>query len=353
MKLMKIGAGVAAAACLSVLSLTAQAHAATTNTASRVHVSGNHLVRGNGTTITLHGVVRSGMEYMCVQSNQISDGPMDQTQVTAMKAWHVNAVRIPLNEDCWNGNGASRVSESAYRTAVINYVRLLNANGIIAIIDLHWSDGPNGQAVNQQPMPDAANGIPFWTSVAQTFKGNNSVIFDLFNEPYPSSWACWENGGTGCGASYKMAGMQQMINAIRATGAKNVIQLAGMQWASDLSQWLQFEPTDPDHNLIADWHAYADNSCNTLTCWNNEVAPVAAKVPVDSGEFGGPSNARGGSEVPPYVEQVLPWMTQHHLSYTAWGFETDGGPYLLSSYSPVTPNVYGAWYKSYLTAHWG
>jgi hypothetical protein len=29
-------------------------------------------------------------------------------------------------------------------------------------------------------MPDAAQAIPFWTSVANTFKGNNAVILDLF-----------------------------------------------------------------------------------------------------------------------------------------------------------------------------
>ena len=38
-------------------------------------------------------------------------------------------------------------------------------------------------------MPDAAQAIPFWTSVASTFKGNDAVIFDLFNEPYRSRWA--------------------------------------------------------------------------------------------------------------------------------------------------------------------
>src|ERR1700733_2243263 len=33
----------------------------------------------------------------------IFDGPSDQASITAMKSFGVNAVRIPLNEACWNG----------------------------------------------------------------------------------------------------------------------------------------------------------------------------------------------------------------------------------------------------------
>ena len=34
-------------------------------------------------------------------------------------------------------------------------------------------------------MPDAQYAPTFWTGVANAFKGNNAVVFDLFNEPYP------------------------------------------------------------------------------------------------------------------------------------------------------------------------
>ena len=45
---------------------------------------------------------------MCVHGGQVFDGPADSTSVQAMAAWHINAVRVPLNEDCWLGiNGVS------------------------------------------------------------------------------------------------------------------------------------------------------------------------------------------------------------------------------------------------------
>jgi hypothetical protein len=96
---------------------------------------------------------------------------------------------------------------ASYIDAIKNYVGLLNSNGIVAILDLHWTDGTytgtgagcsDVKATCQKPMPDSAQSVPFWTSVASTFKGDNAVIFDLFNEPYPdqalggSTTAAWQ-----------------------------------------------------------------------------------------------------------------------------------------------------------------
>ena len=63
-------------------------------------VQGNHLVNQNGQTIRLLGVDRSGAEYMCVSNHQVFDGPSSPASVRAMASWHINAVRVPLNEDC-------------------------------------------------------------------------------------------------------------------------------------------------------------------------------------------------------------------------------------------------------------
>src|SRR6202022_5119823 len=71
-----------------------------------ISVSGNHLTNGSGQTVRLLGVNRSGTEYACIQGWGIFDGPNDATSVAAMANWHINAVRVPLNEDCWlNING--------------------------------------------------------------------------------------------------------------------------------------------------------------------------------------------------------------------------------------------------------
>jgi aryl-phospho-beta-D-glucosidase BglC (GH1 family) len=290
-----------------------------------------------------------------------------------MKNWGVNAVRVPLNEACWNAESYvnSAYAGANYINAIKAYVNLLNANGMVAILDLHWTDGAytgpsagcsSAQAVCQKPMPDAAQAIPFWTSVAQTFKGNNAVIFDLFNEPYASratgssasGWACWLNGGTCSGISYQVAGMQSMVNAVRSAGASNVIMLGGEEYANDLGtpgstsgdpSILTNLPTDPDHNLAVSWHSYNFNTCSSQSCWTSQVAPVAAQVPVVAGEIGENDCADG------YVNPLMSWMDSAGISYLAWAWNADfacsSGPGLITDYNG-DPTGYGTGVESHL-----
>ncbi|MGH6655102.1 MAG: cellulase family glycosylhydrolase, partial [Actinocrinis sp.] len=333
--------------------------------APQLHVSGNKLVNASGAAVVLHGVNRAGGEYSCVQGNGFFDGPVDQASVTAIKSWHATAVRVPLNEACWNAESYvnSAYSGAAYQNAVKNFVNLLNANGLVAILDLHWTDGvytgnssgcSSAQATCQKPMPDAAQAIPFWSSVAGAFKGNNAVVFDLFNEPYASratgdstsGWQCWLNGGTCNGIGYQVAGMQAMVNAVRGAGANNVLMLGGEEYSNDLTGWLAHEPTDPDHNLVASMHSYNFNTCSNQSCWTSQIAPVIAKVPVVAGEIG--ENDCSGS----YINSLMSWLDSQGTGYLAWTWNDwsggcSSGPTLISDYTG-TPTNYGAAYKAHL-----
>jgi endoglucanase len=335
--------------------------------APQLQVRGNLLVDARGQQVVLHGVDRSGTEFACVQNFGIFDGPGDRASIDAMRAFGVNAVRIPLNEACWNGESYVHPAYAgpAYRSAIEKYVSLLNASGMVAILDLHWTDGAYdgsaaacsaAQATCQKPMPDAAQAVPFWTSVARTFKGDNAVVFDLFNEPYPEQadhgdeaegWQCWLRGGTCAGIGYPVAGMQSLVSAVRGTGASNVLMLGGLEWANDLTGWLAHEPADPDHDLAAAWHSYNFNACSTPACWTAQVAPVLARVPVIAGEIGENDCAAA------YIEPLMSWLDAAHGSYLAWAWNTDfncaSGPGLISNYNG-TPTAYGAGFESHISA---
>ena len=58
-----------------------------------------------------------------------------------MQTWHINAVRLPLNEDCWlNINGVqAQYGGTNYISAITSYVNRLNAHGMIVILNLHFS----------------------------------------------------------------------------------------------------------------------------------------------------------------------------------------------------------------------
>jgi hypothetical protein len=315
--------------------------------------------------VRLLGVNRSGGEFACVQGNGIWDGPMDASSVAAIKSWNVNAVRVPLNSDCWLGldNVDPAYRGAAYQNAVRNYVTLLEENGITPILELHWSHGTwtgydshceTANAECQKPMPDAEHAPAFWSEVATAFKDDTAVVFDLFNEPYPNnlqvmdygqSWACWRDGGSACtGLTYEAAGMQDLLDAVRSTGAQNVVLVAGNSYSNDLGQWLAQKPSDPTGNLAAAWHSYNFNYCKDASCWDQQLAPVAAQVPLVAGEIG--ENTCGHS----YVDTLMAWLDERGASYLGWTWNTwdcSSGPSLISSYDG-TPTAYGAGLRDHL-----
>ena len=138
--------------------------------------------------------------------------------------------------------------------------------------------------------------------------------------------------------------MQQLVDAVRQTGARQPLMLGGVNFSNDLSEWLQYEPTDPLHQLVASVHVYSFTVCNNLTCWD-KVATVAQQVPVVTGEFG----AAGCSST--FTKRYMKWADKHGVSYIAWAWAI--GPCtsesLISNYAG-TATTYGSAFQSHLQA---
>jgi len=201
------------------------------------------------------------------------------------------------------------------------------------------------------------------------------VLFDLFNEPIPNnnandgtdaaamrSWSCWRDGGAGgnCDATLGLSvgsslsgsqavGMQTLVDAVRSTGAQNVIVLGGIQWANTIwsnssrNLWT-YRPNDPLGQLVASIHSYDGTWCPDTACYDREVAPVAAQMPVIFGEFG---NAGGANP----INALMNWADAHGVGYLAWTWSTSSSGFsqykLITSWDG-TPNDFGQVVKGHL-----
>ncbi|WP_242440706.1 glycoside hydrolase family 5 protein [Streptomyces sp. CB02923] len=331
----------------------------------QLHVEGNRLVDRAGNAHRLLGVNRSGAEFSCVQGRGVFDGPADDASVAAIAGWGANAVRVPLNEECWLGtpNIDPRYAGAAYTSAVRDYVRRLTAHGLTPVLELHWSHGrytgpsagcADEHASCQKPMPDRRHSPAFWSSVADAFKDAPAVVFDLYNEPYPDraapdserAWACWRDGGSCPGIGYEVAGMQTLVDTVRAAGARNPILVGGLAYANDLSRWTAYAPKDPAGNLAAAWHAYNFNACADESCWSRTLGPVADRVPLVAGEIGENTCAHA------FTDRVMRWLDARQASYLGWTWNTwdcAAGPALIRDYAG-TPTAYGAGLRDHLRA---
>ena len=325
-----------------------------------LRVEGNRLFT-DGHPVRLLGVSHSGTENLCTEGNgEIFQGPTGMDLVAPMLAWKVNTVRVPLNEDCWLGiNGVPPMTSGhTYQVAIQTFVAMLRSHDLFVVLDLHWNAPGGGLAKSQLPMADADHSAAFWTSVAGAFKGDPGVVFDVYNEPYIKTdnadttdpWACWQSGctmkpSTPGGEGWKSAGMQSLVDAVRRTGATNVILLGGLSYANDLSGWLAHAPSDPLHQLAASYHLYNFAwPCNTSACWTTTIATLATKVPIVTGELGENDCDHG------FIDAYTSWADPLGISYLGWAWNTwdcKQGPSLISDYDG-TPTGFGAGFKAHL-----
>ncbi|SFL88574.1 glycoside hydrolase family 5 protein [Geodermatophilus ruber] len=306
-----------------------------------LNVRGNQLVDQDGAPVRLLGFNNSGAEYACAQGWGIFDSHaarntrMSASTVAAMMTWRgANTVRVPLNEQCWLGPGVQRAyGGAAYQKAIRHFVSLLRSHGFVVVLDLHRSAPGRARALEQEQMPSRSHSPDFWRGVATTFKDDTAVVFDVFNEPFPfdeadsrRAWSCWRDGGCrlpsrNASQTYTAAGMNELITTIRATGARNVIAVGGIDWAAALDRWLEYQPVDPLHNLVASFHAYPHNRCADESCFDTVLARVASVVPLYAGEVGPdldenctPANVAEAG----FSERAFDWLDAHGASYTAW-----------------------------------
>lgn len=205
-----------------------------------IKVSGNHLVDAGGNPIQLRGANSGNLEAQPFLS------PLNwwreqgaEPDFSAMASWGMNVVRLPLGEQNWLGLCAATVagggSAANYQATVAKAVTDANAAGLYVILDLHFIAVPDSCPGGQNAMADTTYSATFWTQVAQAFKNNPSVMFELFNEPqgnYPPSTADWNNYVNGGLTGSQDVGTQTLLNAIRSTGATNVVVVDGLDYAA-------------------------------------------------------------------------------------------------------------------------
>lgn len=351
-----------------------------------------------------------GMEYTAIDGFSPSDPYPQVVESTwaALHTWKVNIVRIPLNEDSYLGiscvtaytgpgydspkPGQTQNADpgSNYKMRLKQVVDRATAEGLYVILDLHLTAPNDAQntvnnvtaqcATAQNPVADADHAIAFWTDIATNYKSYHNVMFELFNEPYINQWyhfsgneaAAWQalRDGvqmdsyvplwtTSYGHTWQSAGMQAMLDAVRGTGATNVILESGLDYSATLDSWLTYKANDPLNQLAAVWHAYHaygyawGTECYTHPGWcddrsyTNADAILAANYPVIVTEFGDQNKA--GTVGAPFASTLLPKLDARGISYLGWTFTVSGDSnnILIKDNNGTPTDGYGVYVKAH------
>jgi hypothetical protein len=107
--------------------------------------------------------------------------------------------------------------------------------------------------------------------------------------------------------------MQDLVDAVRETGAKQALIVKGLDWGNDLSGWKAHQPEDPLQQLVAGWHSYPGQPCGKRSCWEDVIRPLSSSVPVVTTETGDRVDAPVS-----FLPDFLTWADGHGVGYLAW-----------------------------------
>ncbi len=362
-----------------------------------ISISGNQFIDASGNVVHLQGVNLSGLEFTAIQGWDPADptggnfGQPNNPKWSAIQAWKANIVRIPLNESSWLGltctdiDGFTRQADPGnnYQAAVANMVSQANAAGMYAILDLHWAAPGTTCPMGQAQMADADHSLDFWTQVATAYKNNPAVMFDLFNEPFISHfsgdpWSYIMSGANGSfsgfpaygksgdqqtiNTAWNVASYQQMIDAVRATGAANIVLIGSLSYTADLSGWLSHMPRDPQGQIAATWHPYPTYGAafGTPQYAQPGFAPqvftevrniMAAGIPVLATETGDQDTV--GTPGAPLVETITQFVDANSIGLLGWTWDVWTGPndVLIKDVNGTPTDGYGVFFKNWMVNH--
>jgi endoglucanase len=232
--------------------------------------------------------------------------------------------------------------------------------GAYLVLDLHRFGPPD------------ENDVAFWKDAATRYKDNPGVIFELFNEPHSLSWKLWRYGGSMAeaakdknvaennekSAAKSTVGMQALVDAVRSTGAKNLVVAGGLDWGFDLSGVvngfaLQDQPG-------ADGIMYSSHIYPWKKDWQKSTLDAAAKYPVFIGEVGN-INAWSDFKFIPASQQSEPvgptsqWpidmlgmIQKYKLNWTGFSFHPKCGPDIIKDWTYTPTDYWGVFVKQAL-----
>ena len=269
---------------------------------SGYYVEGASIFQADGAPHRFRGLSRPSLEWNAAGEH------WSQQDFTLMRGWNANVVRLPLNQAFWL-LGPSHAP--GYEHVVDVAIGWAEALGMDVILDLHWSDrGIAGGAPGQQRMADA-NSLQFWKAVADKYKSDGRIIFELYNEPHDVSWDVWRNGGPS-GDGFEAVGMQQLHDAVRSTGAHNLVIVGGLRWAFDLSTVGQAPIAG--YNIAYATHPY-DHADKQAAAWNGAWGYLTDRAPVVVTEFGSMTNCSGQ-----YNTDLIGYAEARGASWIGWAW---------------------------------
>jgi aryl-phospho-beta-D-glucosidase BglC (GH1 family) len=283
--------------------------------------------------VVLRGVNRSGLEYTLPDSGGfLSAAQFTEDEIREIvAAWHANVIRIPFNQS-WalsgtGGHSLPKKGPEAYLSALDQVIAWAAELGAYTILDLQWLDAETVYGYVRQDDKDVENhvaplpnrdSIAVWRVLAERYRDEPAVLFDLFNEPHdpleddPHPLHLISQAGevqewdySFITASDWVRWAELLIREIRAIRPDGLIFVSGVDWAFDLRR-VRVNPP----NVVYSSHIYPSRK---LHLWSRALGNTA-DGPVFVAEWGGDDCDLD------FGRTLAATMRDLQLGWTAWSW---------------------------------
>lgn len=302
---------------------------------SKISVDGNRFVNEEGETVVFRGV--STADPYALEER----GVWGREYFEEIAAWNANVVRIPVHPVWWREKG-----EDAFLAMLDDAVRWSAELGMYVIIDWHSIGNPLTNVYHRPIyLTDQGETFRFWYAVAERYKDNPTVAcYELWNEPTNREGRM----GRLPWSEYKQY-MEDLIYMIRKIDPGAIPLVAGFNWGYDLSAVRQDPIEFEGVGYVA--HPYPQKREQPWEPkWQEDWGFVAEKYPLVCTEFGFMSEDGPGAHIPvigdeEYGEALISFFEERGISWTAWVFDAQWSPQLISDWENYTPTRQGKFFK--------
>lgn len=215
---------------LSALFLSATLTLAAPNAhAVTFSASGGRILK-DGQTFVVKGVNVPGL-------NWVENREMTQDAALLADVWKFNTIRL---------NNLIKVTNQPYQQYTTNndlnrIVDTYTAKGVVVIMCVQ---GLIGKYANGTTSPTIDEVSTHWKDLANRYKNNPYVWFDLQNEPGNQTWP--ENNGADWVNLH-----QRLIKDVRDQGSNNLILVEGVSWGQEGGNWDANSPSDSASAILS------------------------------------------------------------------------------------------------------
>lgn len=300
-----------------------------------IKVEGNSFVDESRNRVTFKGLNASDPDKL------VKDGQWNPRYFEEVKSWGANLVRFPIHPRAWRSRG-----KAEYLKLIDKGVAMAKDAGLYVVLDWHSIGNLRTEVFQRDSyITTKAETFNFWREMAIRYGDNSTVaFFELFNEPTTASgkfgkisWLQWKSI------------MEELIEMIRANGAKNIPLVAGFNWAYELGNVA-------DHPIEAEGIGYVSHPYPQKRKkpwedqWEKDWGYVADKYPVILTEIGFCEEGERGAHIPviddgTYPKAILNYVAEKGMSYVVWVFDPRWSPMLIEDWS-FTPTKAGRVWKS-------